>query len=125
MCLKNRIFRDRVEGIGVVTKEEAINWGLSGPVGRASGIKRDVRKDQPYLCFADNWDGAGAKPVDFKVAVATTGDVLGRFLVRLEEMKQSIHIIEQLIENIPRRADEHLRRREGGQAEQGRGVRVD
>jgi len=101
LCLKNRIFRDRVEGIGVVTHDEAISWGLSGPVARASGVKRDVRKDEPYLCFKDNWDGQGARAVDFKVAVATTGDVLGRFLVRLEEMKQSIRIIEQLIDHIP------------------------
>jgi NADH-quinone oxidoreductase subunit D len=98
---KNRIFRDRTEGIGVVTQEEAINWSLTGPLARASNVKRDIRKDEPYLCYQDNWDGQGASPVDFKVPLATTGDVLGRFLVRVEEIKQSVHIIEQLIENIP------------------------
>jgi NADH-quinone oxidoreductase subunit D len=98
---KNRIFRDRTEGIGALTQEEAFAWSLTGPVARASGVKRDVRKDNPYLCFADNWDGQGASPVDFKVPVTTTGDVLGRFLVRLEEMKQSSHIIRQLIDDIP------------------------
>lgn len=98
---KNRIFRDRTEGIGIVTQEEAINWSLSGPLARASNVKRDVRKDTPYLCFADNWDGQGSSPVDFKVPLATSGDVLGRFLVRVEEIKQSAHIIEQLIDNIP------------------------
>lgn len=101
LCCNNRIFRDRVAGIGVVTHDEAINWSLTGPVARASGVKRDVRKDQPYLCFADNWDGQNAPAVKFKVALATTCDVLGRFLVRMEEMKQSIHIIEQLIDHIP------------------------
>ncbi|BAM03822.1 NADH-quinone oxidoreductase subunit D [Phycisphaera mikurensis] len=98
---KNRIFRDRTEGIGAVTHDEAIAWSLSGPVARASGVKRDVRKDEPYLCFADNWDGQGAEPVTFKVPLATTGDVFGRYLVRLEEIRQSIHIIEQLIDRIP------------------------
>ena len=98
---KNRIFRDRTEGIGAVTHDEAIAWSLSGPVARASGVKRDVRKDEPYLCFADNWDKQGAEKVDFKVPVATTGDVFGRYLVRLEEIRQSIHIIEQLIDDIP------------------------
>lgn len=101
LLYRNRIFRDRTEGIGVVTQEEAINWSLSGPLARASNVKRDIRKDEPYLCFADNWDGQGAPPVDFKVPLATTGDVFGRFLVRVEEIKQSAHIIEQLIDNIP------------------------
>jgi len=98
---RNRIFRDRTEGIGTVTRDEAIAWSLTGPVARASGVRRDLRKDAPYLCYADNWDGQGASAVNFKVPLATTGDVLGRYLVRLEEMKQSIHIIEQLIDNIP------------------------
>ncbi|XAL99754.1 NADH-quinone oxidoreductase subunit D [Phycisphaeraceae bacterium D3-23] len=98
---KNRIFRDRTEGIGVVTREEAIGWSLTGPLARASNVKRDVRKDTPYLCYKDNWDGQGSAAVNFKVPLATTGDVFGRFLVRVEEIKQSIHIIEQLIENIP------------------------
>ncbi len=101
LCCGNRIFRDRTEGVGAISHDEAIAWGLTGPVARASGVERDLRKDQPYLCFADNWDGNGAKPLDFIVPVATTGDVLGRFLVRMEEMKQSIHIIEQLIDNLP------------------------
>ena len=58
------------------------------PDGPRSGVRRDIRKDEPYLCFADNWDGQGAKAVDFKVPVMTTGDVYARYLVRLEEMKQ-------------------------------------
>jgi NADH-quinone oxidoreductase subunit D len=98
---KNRIFLDRTRGVGQISREEAISWGLTGPMARASGVRRDLRKDEPYLCFADNWDGNGAKAVDFKVPVMETGDVLARYLVRLEEMKQSIHIISQLVDNLP------------------------
>jgi NADH-quinone oxidoreductase subunit D len=98
---KNRIFIDRTKGIGRISRDEAVAWSLSGPMARASGVKRDIRKDEPYLCFADNWDGAGAKAVDFKVPVMNTGDAYARYLVRLEEMKQSISIIRQLIDNIP------------------------
>lgn len=98
---KNRIFVDRTKGIGTITTAEAINWSLSGPVARAAGVRRDLRKDEPYLCFADNWDGQGAKAVDFKVPVAAAGDVYNRYLIRMEEMKQSMHIIRQLIDNLP------------------------
>jgi NADH-quinone oxidoreductase subunit D len=98
---KNRIFVDRTKGVGPISREEAIAWSLTGPMARASGVRRDVRKDDPYLCFADNWDGQGAPAVDFKVPVMTTGDVYARYLVRLEEMKQSILIIRQLIDRIP------------------------
>lgn len=98
---KNRIFRDRTEGVGVIDRDNAIAWSLTGPIARASGVKRDVRKDEPYLCYAENWDGMGASPVEFKVPVATSGDVLGRYLVRLEEMKQAANIVEQLIDDIP------------------------
>ena len=98
---KNRIFVERTQGIGTLTREEAMAWSLSGPMARASGVKRDIRKDEPYLCFKDNWDGQGAPAVQFKVPVMTTGDVYARYLVRLEEVKQSLGIIRQLIDNIP------------------------
>jgi NADH-quinone oxidoreductase subunit D len=98
---KNRIFVDRTKGVGQISREDAIAWSLSGPMARSAGVKRDIRKDEPYLCFADNWDGQGAKAVDFKVPIMTTGDVYSRYLVRLEEMQQSINIINQLIDNIP------------------------
>src|SRR3954467_328979 len=98
---KNRIFIDRTKGIGTLTREEAIAWSMTGPMARASGVKRDIRKEEPYLCFQDNWDGQGAPAVDFKVPIMTTGDVYARYLVRLEEMKQSMHIIRQLIDNLP------------------------
>jgi NADH-quinone oxidoreductase subunit D len=99
---RNRIFVDRTRGIGAITREEAIAWSLSGPMARSAGVARDIRKDEPYLCFADNWDGQGAPAVDFKVPIMTTGDVYARYLVRLEEVKQSMHIIRQLIDNIPK-----------------------
>jgi NADH-quinone oxidoreductase subunit D len=98
---KNRIFVDRTKGVSPIGREDAIAWGLSGPVARAAGVQRDIRKDEPYLCFADNWDGQGAKAVDFKVPIMHTGDVYARYLVRLEEMKQSAAIIGQLIDQLP------------------------
>jgi NADH-quinone oxidoreductase subunit D len=98
---RNRIFIDRLNGVGVVTEEEAIAWSLSGPLARASGVRRDVRKDEPYLCFAPNWDGEGADPVEFSVPIATGGDCLSRYHVRLEEIRQSRRIIDQLIDRIP------------------------
>ncbi len=98
---KNRIFIDRTQGVGYISEAEAISYSLTGPLARASGVRRDIRKDEPYLCFQDNWDGQGAPAVDFKVPVMTTGDVYARYLVRLEEVTQSLHIIRQLIDNIP------------------------
>lgn len=98
---KNRIFVDRTAGVGTISTEDAIAWSLTGPVARSAGVKRDLRKDEPYLCYADNWDGQGAKGVDFKVPLMYEGDVYTRFRVRIEEMKQSVHIIKQLIDKIP------------------------
>lgn len=98
---RNRIFVERTKGIGYLSAEEATNWSWTGPLARASGVRRDLRKDEPYLCYADNWDGQGSSGVDFKVAISNGGDVLARYLIRLEEMRQSLHIIEQLVDNIP------------------------
>ncbi len=98
---KNRIFIERTAGIGVMTKEEALNWSLVGPLARSAGVARDMRKDEPYLCYANNWDGQGAEAVDFKVPIMHEGDVFSRYRVRVEEMKQSISIIRQLIDKIP------------------------
>jgi NADH-quinone oxidoreductase subunit D len=98
---KNRIFLDRTRGVGAISREDAIGWSLSGPMARASGVRRDIRKDEPYLCFADDWDGQGSPAVEFKVPVMETCDVLARYLVRLEEMKQSLHIVRQLIDRLP------------------------
>jgi NADH-quinone oxidoreductase subunit D len=98
---RNRIFMDRTQGVGAISKEDAINWSLSGPLARASGVRRDLRKDEPYLCYQDNWDGQGAEAVKFSVPLASDGDVYNRFLVRVEEIKQARSIINQLIDDIP------------------------
>jgi NADH-quinone oxidoreductase subunit C/D len=89
---RNRIFRDRTEGVGVVTPEEAVAWGWTGPCLRASGVPYDVRRARPYL---------GYENYDFEVPVATTGDCYARYLVRLEEMRQCLRIVEQAIDNLP------------------------
>ena len=101
LLTRNRIFIERCKGIGYISEEDAINWGLTGPLARASGVWMDLRKDEPYLCYADNWDGKGSSPVDFKVALGSDGDCLARYLVRLEEIRQSRAIIEQLADNVP------------------------
>lgn len=101
LTLRNRIFMDRTQGIGVISKQDALAWSLSGPMARSVGIKRDVRKDFPYLCYADNWDGQGAEAVKFSVPIATEGDVYARFCVRTEEVRQSLKIVEQLVDKIP------------------------
>ncbi len=98
---KNRIFIDRTAGIGTISTEDAIAWSLSGPVARSAGVKRDLRKDEPYLCYEKGWDGNAAEPVGFKVPIMHEGDVYSRFRVRVEEMKQSREIIRQLIDRIP------------------------
>ncbi|TVQ33482.1 MAG: NADH-quinone oxidoreductase subunit D [Phycisphaeraceae bacterium] len=101
LVLRNRIFIDRTLGIGQISHDDAIAWSLSGPIARASGVRRDLRKDEPYLCYADNWDGQGASAVSFKVPLAEQGDVYARFQVRIAELRESIKIIDQLIDDIP------------------------
>jgi NADH-quinone oxidoreductase subunit D len=89
---RNRIFIDRLKDIGVLSKEEAINLSCTGPIARASGVVRDLRKDEPYLAYKD---------LDFKVICATAGDCYARYMVRMGEMMESLKIIEQAIENLP------------------------
>jgi NADH-quinone oxidoreductase subunit D len=89
---RNRIFIDRTRGIGVLTKEEAINRSATGPVARASGVVRDLRKDEPYLAYKD---------FDFKVVCSNGCDSYSRYLVRMEEMLESVKIISQAVENLP------------------------
>jgi NADH-quinone oxidoreductase subunit D len=91
---RNRIFLDRCRGIGVLTKEEAINLSATGPIARASGVVRDLRKDEPYLAYEE-------LSSSFKVVCATEGDCLARYLVRMDEMLESLKIIEAGIENLP------------------------
>ena len=88
----NVIFRKRTEGIGVLSKEDAISYGVTGPGARASGVRCDIRKKQPYSAY---------DRVEFKEIIGTVGDTFDRYKMRILEMWESMHIIEQLIDNIP------------------------
>ncbi|MBI3407827.1 MAG: NADH dehydrogenase (quinone) subunit D [Planctomycetes bacterium] len=89
---RNRIFLDRTRNVGILSKELAINLSCTGPVARASGVTRDLRKDEPCLAYGD---------FDFKVICCDEGDCYARYLVRMEEMLESIKIVQQAIENLP------------------------
>jgi NADH-quinone oxidoreductase subunit D len=89
---RNRIFIDRTKGVGVLSKEEAINRSATGPIARASGVTRDLRKDEPSLPYGD---------FDFQVCCAKAGDCYARYLVRMGEMRESLRIVSQAIENLP------------------------
>jgi NADH-quinone oxidoreductase subunit D len=89
---QNGVWVARTQGIGALTAEEAINWSLSGPMLRASGVPYDVRKDRPYL---------GYESYDFDVPVGEHGDVYDRYLVRFEELRQSTRILEQALDRLP------------------------
>jgi NADH-quinone oxidoreductase subunit D len=88
----NRIFIDRCENVGYLSKEEAIGLGLTGPILRAAGVPKDLRKDNPYLVYPE---------LDFDVITLTESDSLARFYVRMEEMKQSARILRQVMEKMP------------------------
>ena len=93
LLTENRIFKQRTVDIGVVSKEDALNLGFSGPPLRASGHAWDLRKDQPYDVYSK---------MDFDIPIGNTGDCYARYLVRVEEMRQSCKIIEQCINNMPK-----------------------
>lgn len=88
----NVIAKNRMEGVGVLSREDAINWSVTGPSGRASGWACDVRKTHPYSIYSE---------LEFDEVIRTEGDSMARFKVRLEEIVQSARIIAQLIDNIP------------------------
>ena len=92
LLTKNPIWLDRTQGVGVMTREEAINWSLSGPALRASGVDFDFRKKRPY---------SGYENFRFEVPTGKNGDVYDRYLVRVEEMRQSREIISQALDAIP------------------------
>lgn len=88
----NRIFKQRMVEIGVVSQKDALDWGFSGPMIRGSGLAWDLRKSQPYEVY---------DKLDFDIPVGKNGDSYDRYLIRVEEMRQSIRIIEQCLEKIP------------------------
>jgi NADH-quinone oxidoreductase subunit D len=92
LLTRNRIFVDRTRDIGVIPRERAIAYALSGPNLRGSGVDHDLRRKHPYLDY---------EKYDFEVAVGSAGDCYDRYLVRIEEMRQSVRILRQVIEHLP------------------------
>ena len=91
LLTQNEIFLARTKGVGVISPADAIDWGMSGPSLRASGVPLDLRRDDPYLYYPE---------VKFDVITGEAGDVFDRYHVRLREMRESIHIIEQCMERL-------------------------
>jgi NADH-quinone oxidoreductase subunit D len=92
LLTRNKIWVDRTKDVGVISRELAIDYGLSGPNLRGSGVDYDVRKAHPYLCYRD---------FEFDIPVGSVGDCYDRYLVRMEEMRQSVRIIRQALQKIP------------------------
>jgi NADH-quinone oxidoreductase subunit D len=92
LLFRNRIFLDRTRAVGTLSKSDAIALGCTGPMARASGVTYDLRKDEPYLSYPE---------FDFEVPYTTEGDCWARFIVRMEEMRQSHRIIEQAVASLP------------------------
>jgi len=96
LLTRNRIWVDRTRDVGFISKEMAIDYGLSGPNLRGSGVEYDLRKNQPYLCYPD---------LEFDIPIGSVGDCYDRYLVRMEEMRQSVRILHQCLDKIPGGAD--------------------
>jgi len=92
LLTRNKIFQDRTDGVGVISKEDAIAYGLTGPNLRATGVDFDLRKQTPYL---------GYENYEFDVPVGTKGDCFDRYIVRLEEIRQSVRLVRQIIAKMP------------------------
>jgi NADH-quinone oxidoreductase subunit D len=92
LLTNNPIFIDRTKNIGVISAADAVRWGLTGPTARGSGVDYDVRRSQPY---------SGYEAYDFEVPLGTHGDVYDRYLVRMEEMRQSLRIVQQAMDKLP------------------------
>jgi NADH-quinone oxidoreductase subunit D/NADH-quinone oxidoreductase subunit C/D len=92
LITNNIIFQNRTKGIGYISKEDAISYGMSGPSARGSGVSCDIRKLYPYEVY---------DKLQFEEVIETGGDSYARYLVRMKEMRQSLSIVEQLIDNIP------------------------
>ncbi|WP_199259223.1 NADH-quinone oxidoreductase subunit D [Paracoccus binzhouensis] len=91
LLVENRIFKQRLVGIGVVTEEDALNWGYTGVMVRGSGLAWDLRRSQPYECYDE---------FDFQIPVGTNGDCYDRFLCRMAEMRESTRIMQQAIQKL-------------------------
>lgn len=92
LLTKNVLFNKRTRGVGILTKEDALRWGASGPLLRGSGVFHDLRKAQPY---------SGYEQYDFDIPEFTAGDTYDRYMVRMEEMRQSTRIVEQALNKLP------------------------
>ena len=92
LLTSNRIWIDRTKGVGVISKEDALKFSVTGPTLRASGVDHDLRRDRPYYVYPE---------LDFDVVVGSNGDVYDRYLVRLEEMRQSVRILKQCNDKMP------------------------
>jgi NADH-quinone oxidoreductase subunit D len=88
LCLGSTIFRQRCDGLGLLSARDCVATGVTGPMLRSAGMKRDLRKDRPYSVY---------KQLDFDVAVADAADVTARYLVRMEEMRQSVRMLRQIL----------------------------
>jgi NADH-quinone oxidoreductase subunit D len=89
---RNRVFIDRMRNVGVISTADAVNWGFTGPILRSTGVPRDLRKDTPYLAYAE---------LDFEVPTGIKGDNYDRYYVRMREIDESIHMIRQLADMLP------------------------
>ncbi len=94
LVLHNPMFRSRMRDIGIISKEMVVDYGLTGPIARASGIDRDLRRDQPYL---------GYEAFDFDIPIGTVGDSFDRYFLRYEEMRQSARILKQALKELPKK----------------------
>jgi len=92
LLTKNVIWMRRTKGVGILTAEDAINYGATGPTLRGSGVRWDVRKRFPYSSYDE---------FDFEIPIGDVGDVYDRYMVRLEEMRQSVRIVQQAVDNLP------------------------
>lgn len=92
LLTRNRIFVDRTQGVGVISKQDAMDYGLTGPNLRGSGVDYDLRKHQPYLVY---------NQLDFEVPIGSAGDSYDRYLCRIEEMRQSVRIVHQCLDKLP------------------------
>jgi NADH-quinone oxidoreductase subunit D len=89
---RNRIFIDRMRRVGVITREQALSYGVTGPMLRSTGLARDIRKDTPYLAYPD---------LDFEVPTGILGDNYDRYVVRMREMDESVYMIRQCVDLLP------------------------